>query len=96
MGRVARNRFRIIPGAGAMGSDAASSRLLAGMRKALPSILIGAAAAALVRYIAESRLLESENTLDGPDSHPKSSIKKGEPATNGHQETHPDRLTSFS
>lgn len=94
MGRVARNRFTTIPGARAKARDAANSRLLAGMRKALPSILIGAAAAALVRYIAESQLAESRSTLER-QTNPKS-FRKGEPATNGHQETHPDRLTSFS
>ncbi|HEX2258736.1 MAG TPA: hypothetical protein VHJ40_03230 [Actinomycetota bacterium] len=65
------------------------------LRKALPSILIGMAAAALVRYIAESRLVESSSQHVGkPDS--KRPFTKGEPATNGHQKTHPDRLASFS
>lgn len=65
------------------------------LRKALPSILIGVVAAALVRYIAESRLVES-NTQHAGKPHSKGPLTKGEPATNGHQKTHPDRLASFS
>jgi hypothetical protein len=97
MGHVARNYLVAIPGAVGTRAvkEAANSRLFRSMRKALPSILIGVAAAALVRYIAESRLLDESRPEEGK-RHSKKPLMKGEPATNGHQQINPDRLASFS
>ena len=67
-------------------------RLRPGLKKALPSFLIGLGAALLVRFIAESQL-KKRGSFDGSARVPDETTFKSE--HNGHQQRDPGHLTSF-
>ena len=67
-------------------------RLRPGLKKALPSFLIGLGAALLVRFIAESQLKKRESS-EGSARVPGETTYKSE--HNGHQSRDPGHLISF-